>query len=224
MGIVDHHRIADIQSAAPIFFRNEIVGSTSTIIAGLYDEADVPIPPSIAGILLAGLISDTVLFRSPTSTPRDRRIASELAAAAGVDVEEFGSEIFAVASDLSGRSLRDILTTDLKEFRIDDVPFAVAYMETVHERRVSEIREQLLAEMKALRAGRGYASVILMVVDIIHSQTEILVVGMEKEVAEALGERLASPHSIIMGGVMSRKKQVVPILPQVARKFKASIE
>jgi manganese-dependent inorganic pyrophosphatase len=224
MGIVDHHRIADIQSAAPIFFRNEIVGSTSTIIAGLYDEADVPIPPSIAGILLAGLISDTVLFRSPTSTPRDRRIAFELATAAGVDVEEFGSEIFAVASDLSGRSLRDILTTDLKEFRIDDVPFGIAYMETVHERRVSEIREQLLEEMKALRARRGYASVILMVVDVVHSQTEILVVGMESDVAEALGEQLASPHSVIIGGVMSRKKQVVPILPRLARSFRTRFE
>jgi manganese-dependent inorganic pyrophosphatase len=221
LGIVDHHRIADIQSAAPIFFCNEIVGSTGTIVAGLFDEAGIPLPPSMAGILLGGLIADTVLFRWPTSTPRDQRVARELASIAQVDVEELGSEIFAVASDLSGRSPREILTTDFKEFRIDDNPFAVGYLETVHKRRIDEIRDQLLAEMMALRAEKGYAALLFLAVDVVHSQTEILVVGMEQEVSETIGERLASPHSIMMGGVMSRKKQVVPILPRVARLRKA---
>jgi manganese-dependent inorganic pyrophosphatase len=219
-GIVDHHRIADIQSAGPIFFRNEIVGSTSTIIVGLYDEAGMTIPSPIAGILLGGLIADTVLLRSPTTTPRDRRVAGELAAIAGVDVDGFGNEIFSVASDLSGRSARDILTTDLKEFRIEDTPFAVAYIETLHKRRVDEIREALLAEMISYRGERGYASLLLMVVDIVHSQTEILVVGMEDVIATALDQPLASAHSIIVGGVMSRKKQVVPTLPRVARAWR----
>ncbi len=218
LGIVDHHRIADIQSAAPILFRNEIVGSTSTIIAGLYDEAGIPLPPPIAGILLGGLISDTVLFRSPTSTPRDRRVAAELAQLAQVDPDELGRELFAVASDLSKRSPREILTTDFKEFRIDDLPFAVGYMETLHKGHVDAMREELLDQMKVLRAERGYVSLLFMVVDIAHSQTEILIAGMEREVAEALGERLVSPHSVIVGGVMSRKKQVVPILPRLARR------
>lgn len=224
LGIVDHHRIADIQSAAPIFFRNEIVGSTSTIIAGLFDEAGIPISPPIAGILLGGLVTDTVLFRSPTSTPRDRRVAHELAAIAGVDVQQFGQEIFAVASDLSGRSPREILTTDFKEFRIEDALFAVGYMETVHKRRVDEIRDQLVAEMQTLRAEKGYATLLFMVVDVVHSQTEILIAGMEKQVAEAFDQRLVSPHSIMMGGVMSRKKQIVPVLPRVARQWKMSHE
>ncbi len=222
LGIIDHHRIADIQSAAPILFRNEIVGSTSTIIAGLFHEAHIAIPPPVAGILLGGLITDTVLLRSPTSTPRDQRVANELAAITGVDVEEFGHEIFAVASDLSSRSPRELLTTDFKEFRIDDTLFAVGYMETVHKRRVDEIHDQLLAEMEVFRARKGYASFLFVVVDVVHSQTEILVVGMEREVAEALGEPLVTPHSIVIGGVMSRKKQIVPILPHVARKWKAS--
>jgi manganese-dependent inorganic pyrophosphatase len=220
LGIVDHHRIADIQSAAPILFRNEIVGSTSTILAGLFDEAGIPIPPPIAGILLSGLVTDTVLFRSPTSTPRDRRVAHELADIAGVEVEALGRDIFAVASDLSDRSPREVLTTDFKEFRIDDVPFAIGYLETVHKRRIDEIRDELLAEMKALRAERGYACLLFMVVDIVHSQTEIMIVGLENEVAEILGQPLDSPHSLTMGGVMSRKKQVVPILPRLARRWK----
>lgn len=221
LGIIDHHRIADIQSAAPILFRNEIVGSTSTIIAGLFDEAGLPVPPPIAGILLGGLITDTVLFRSPTSTPRDEHVARRLAAIAGVDLQELGQEIFAVASDLSGRSPREILTTDLKEYRIDDTRFAVGYMETVHRRRVDEIREQLVGEMKIIRAESGFASLIFMVVDIVHSQTEILIVGMEQQVAETFGQDLVSANSITIGGIMSRKKQVIPTLPRVARQWKS---
>lgn len=137
-------------------------------------------------------------------------------------MEGFGQEIFAVASDLSGRGPREILATDFKEFRIDDTSFAVGYMETVHKRRVDEIRDGLLAEMKAIRADKGYAALLFMVVDVVHSQTEILITSMEEEVAEDLGQRLASPHSVMIGGVMSRKKQVVPILPRIARQRKIS--
>lgn len=217
LGIVDHHRLADIQSAAPIFFRNEIVGSTSTIITSLFAEAEFAISPSMAGILLGGVITDTVLFRSPTSTPRDERAAHKLASIAGLSVERFGREVFEVASDLSKRSPREILTTDFKEFRVEGTRFGVGYLETVHKRRVDEVHAQLLAEMKALRASEGYATLLLMVVDIVHSETEILIAGMENEVAAALGQPLATAHSVIVGGVMSRKKQIVPILPRLAR-------
>lgn len=217
LGIIDHHRIADIQSAAPVYFRNETVGSTSTIIAGLYREAGVAIPPPIAGILLGGVITDTVLFRSPTSTPRDEEVAHELAALSGLDPEEFGREIFSVVSDLSGRSLREIVTTDFKEFRIEEMPFAIGYLETVHRRRVDEIRDDLLTEMRVLRGEKGYAALLFMVVDIVQGQTEILIAGMEETVAEALGAPLTTPHSVTIEGVMSRKKQVVPVLPRIAR-------
>lgn len=217
LGIVDHHRIADIQTGAPIFFRNEIVGSTSTLIAGLFGEGNIPIRPAIAGILLGGIITDTVLLRSPTSTPRDQRVAEELAAIAGVDMAGFGHQIFARVSDLTSRTPRQILTTDFKEYRIDDQPFAISYMETVQKRQVDQVRDDLLAGMQALRAEKGYASLLLIIVDIVHNQTEILIDGMENEIAEALGEPLISPHSVTMSGVVSRKKQIVPILPRVAQ-------
>jgi manganese-dependent inorganic pyrophosphatase len=217
LGIVDHHRIADIQTGAPIFFRNEIVGSTSTLIAALFREEGIPVPPPIAGILLGGIVTDTVLLRSPTSTPRDQRVASDLAITAGVDMAEFGHDIFAQVSDLSGRLPRQILTTDFKEYRIDEQPFAIGYMETVHKRQVDQIRDDLLAEMQALRNAKGYASLLFIVVDIVHSQTEILIDGMENEVAQALDEPLFSSHSVIMNGVVSRKKQIVPILPQIVQ-------
>jgi manganese-dependent inorganic pyrophosphatase len=221
LGIIDHHRIADIQTSSPILFRNEIVGSTSTIVAEMYEESAVPIPPSMAGILLGGLVTDTVLFRSPTSTVRDQRVAHRLAAIASLDITAFGHEIFAVASDLAGRAPRDIVTTDFKEFRIDDHLFAIGYMETVHKRQVEEMRKELIEEMRLLRAERGYASLLLMVVDVIHGETEILIAGMEEAAAEALGQSLASPHSVVMAGVMSRKKQVVPILPRLVHVAKA---
>jgi manganese-dependent inorganic pyrophosphatase len=217
LGIVDHHRIADIQTGAPIFFRNEIVGSTSTLIAGLFEEAGIPIPPAVAGILLGGVITDTVLLRSPTSTLRDRRVAEQLAATAGVDMTEFGREIFARVSDLTGRTPLQILTTDFKEYRIEEQSFAIGYMETVHKRQVDQIRDDLLTEMQALRGRKGYASLLLIVVDIVHNQTEVFIDGMESEVAEALGEPLLSPHSIIMSGIVSRKKQIVPVLPRVVQ-------
>ena len=220
LGVIDHHRIADIQTAAPILFRNEIVGSTSTIVAGLFDEAAIALPPSMAGILLGGLITDTVLFRSPTCTPRDRRVAERLAAIASLDIEAYGHDIFAVASDLTGRAPRQIITTDFKEFRVEDHLYAIGYMETVHRRQVDEIREDLLEEMKLLRAERGYGSVLLMVVDLAHSETEILIAGMEQAVADALGQPLATPQSVVVGGVMSRKKQVVPILPRLVQPLK----
>ena len=220
LGIVDHHRLADIQTATPIFFRNDIVGSTSTMLAGLFDEADIPIPPPIAGILLAGLITDTVLFRSPTTTPQDRRVAEKLARIAGVEVEAFGSDIFSVASDLSGRAPHDIITTDFKEFRIDDTPFGVGYLETVHKQRVDEIRAGLLTEMQRLRGERGYASLLFMIVDIVRGETEILIQGLEGAVAEALARPLETPHSVVVPSVLSRKKSIVPILPLVARSWK----
>ena len=138
-----------------------------------------------------------------------------------MEVEAFGSDIFAVASDLSGRTPHQIITTDFKEFRIDDAPFAVGYLETVHKQRVDEIRDGLLAEMQAIRNQKGYASLLLMIVDIVHAETEILVEGMEQAVAEALGQPLLAPHTVIVGGVLSRKKQIVPILPIVARRWKS---
>ena len=118
-------------------------------------------------------------------------------------------------------ALARFLTTDLKEYRIDETRFAVGYMETVHRRRVDEIRDQLVDEMKIIRAESGFAALLFMVVDIVHSQTEILIVGMEQQIAETFGQNLVSPNSITIVGIMSRKKQVIPVLPRVARQWKS---
>ena len=221
LGIVDHHRIADIQTAVPILFRNDIVGSTSTIIAGLL-RGGRPRHPALDR-------------RHPAGRPDHRYRALSLAnhhaarPAAwprcwprwpGWMWKPLAAMFFSVASDLSGRTPREIVTTDFKEFRIDEVPFAIGYLETVHKQRVDEIRDGLLAEMQAIRDQKGYASLLLMIVDIVHGETEILIQGMEQAVAEALGQSLVAPHTVIVGGVLSRKKQIVPILPIVARRWR----
>jgi len=215
LGIIDHHRIADVQTPSPIFFRNEVVGASSTIIAGLYWESGIPIPPPMAGILLGGIITDTVAFRSPTCTSRDREVGRHLAELAGVDLDEFAEEIFAVASDLAGRSLRDVLTTDFKEFAVEGARFGIGYMETTDRSQVDAVQEALIAEMSRLRDDRGYAVMLFIVVDVRRDESEILIAGQEEAVAEAFGQELAVPHSIVLAGVVSRKKQVVPLLPRI---------
>lgn len=215
LGIIDHHRVADIQTTLPILFRNEAVGATCTILTSMYGEANIPIPRPMAGIMLGAILTDTVLLRSPTSTPRDRKTADYLAGIAGVEVEEFGEEMFAVALDLSGRTPSDILMSDFKEFLLAGEKYGVGYLETASKAKVDELADELLAEMRRLRAERGYVTVLLIAVDIPHAQTEILISGQELAVAEAFGQELATPHSIILPGVMSRKKQVVPILPKI---------
>jgi manganese-dependent inorganic pyrophosphatase len=215
LGIIDHHRIADVQTPLPVFFRNEVVGASSTIIAGLYWESGIPIPPPMAGILLGGILTDTVAFRSPTCTPRDREVGRHLAELAGVDLDEFAEAIFAVASDLTERSLRDVLTTDFKEFTVDGARFGIGYMETTDRSRVDAVQEELIAEMNRLRDDRGYAVMLFIVVDIRRDESEIFIAGQERAVAEAFEQELALPHSIVLPGVVSRKKQVVPLLPHI---------
>jgi manganese-dependent inorganic pyrophosphatase len=215
LGIIDHHRIADVHTPAPIFFRNEVIGATSTIIAALYWESGIPIPPSIAGILLGGILTDTVAFRSPTCTPRDQEVGRHLAELAGVDLDEYAEEIFAVASNLSGRSLRQVLTTDFKEFIVDGARFGIGYLETTDRSQVDTVQDQLLIEMEKIRTDRGYAVMLFIVVDIRRDESEILIAGQEEAVAEAFAQKLASPHSIVLPGVVSRKKQVVPVLPYI---------
>lgn len=215
LGIIDHHRIADVHTPQPIFFRNEVLGATATIIAGLYWESGIPIPPPMAGILLGGILTDTVAFRSPTCAPRDREVGHHLAELAGVGLDEFAEEIFAVASDLTGRSLREVLTTDFKEFTVDDARFGIGYMETTDRSQVDAVRDEMVAEMKRLRTDRDYATMLFIVVDIRREQSEILIAGQEEAVAEAFEQELVSSHLIVLPGVISRKKQVVPVLPHI---------
>ena len=215
IGIIDHHRVYDVRTDTPVYVRIEPLGSSNTIIYKLYRENMVQIPKPIAGIMLGAILTDTILFKSPTSTEEDRRAAEVLAQRAGVDLNELGKTLLAATSDVAEKRPRELLLADLKEFTLGNLRFAISSVETVNAAAVAAERPQLLAEMRTLQRERGYASVMLMVIDIAHERTELLVQGYEREVAEAFGRPLENGHRIEVPGVLSRKKQVVPLLPAI---------
>lgn len=217
LGIIDHHRIADVHTQKPIMFRADPVGCTGTIIAGLYHEAGVAIPREVAGLLLAGLLYDTLILRSPTCTPRDERVAAELAEITGEDIEKYGQEIFAAAAaDLNARSAENLLTADFKEFTVRDVKFAIGTVETASPATIEKRSPELLQTMQQLSRERAYASFLFMIVDIINMRCHLLIYGGEAEVARVLGVPLeADKHSVIVEDLVSRKKQLVPLLSRI---------
>ncbi len=223
LGIIDHHRIADVHTNKPIMFRADPVGCTGTIVVGLYHEAGIAIPREVAGLLLAGLLYDTLILRSPTCTLRDERVAAELAAITGEDIEQFGQAIFTeAAAHLSERSAEDLLTADFKEFTVGDARFAIGTVETASPAAIEKRIPELLSTMRRLAQERGYTSFLFMIVDIIHMRCHLLISGAEQAVAEALGRPLeADGHSLIVEGLVSRKKQLVPLLPRIQARLTA---
>jgi manganese-dependent inorganic pyrophosphatase len=217
LGIIDHHRIADVHTNKPIMFRADPVGCTGTIITGLYREAGIAIPHEAAGLLLAGLLYDTLILRSPTCTPRDEQAAAELAEITGEHIEQYGQEIFAAAaSDLNERTARELLTADFKEFTVRDTKFAIGTVETASPSTIEKRSQELLQTMQQLAQERDYASFLFMIVDIINMRCHLLISGGEYAVAEALGVPLEPDgHSVIVEGLVSRKKQLVPLLSRI---------
>src|SRR6266446_1116715 len=217
LGIIDHHRIADVHTNKPIMFRADPVGCTGTIITGLYREAGIAIPHEAAGLLLAGLLYDTLILRSPTCTPRDEQVAAELAEIAGEDIEQYGQEIFAAAAtDLNTRTAEALLTSDFKEFTVGDTTFAIGTVETASPEAIENRRDELLQTMQRLAQERGYSVFLFMIVDIINMYCHLLIWGGEHAVAEVLGVPLEPDgHSVVVDGLVSRKKQLVPLLPRI---------
>ncbi len=217
LGIIDHHRIADVHTSRPIMFRAEPVGCTGTIIVGLYHEAGVEISREAAGLMLAGLLYDTLILRSPTCTPRDERVAEELAQITGEDIEQYGQEIFAAAAaDLAQRDGEALLTADFKEFTVRDAKFAIGTVETASPATIEKRSDELLSIMQRLAHQRGYASFLFMIVDIINMQCTLLIAGGEQAVATALNSRLEQDgHTVVVEGLVSRKKQLVPLLNRI---------
>jgi manganese-dependent inorganic pyrophosphatase len=217
LGIIDHHRIADVHTNKPIMFRADPVGCTGTIIVGLYHEAGMTIPREVAGLLLAGLLYDTLILRSPTSTARDERVAAELAEITGEDIEQYGQELFAAAAaDLSARSPESLLTADFKEFAVGDKKFAIGTVETASPATIEKSTPELLSTMQSLAQERGYSSFLFMIVDIINMQCRLLVWGGERAVADVLRAPLeADGHTLVVDDLVSRKKQLVPLLGRI---------
>lgn len=218
VGVIDHHRVADFQTRTPPFMRLEPVGATSTIVAKLFVEAGISIPGSIAGVLLSGILADTLLFRGPTSTDEDRRVAKMLAERAEVDIDELGSTILSLASDLSDRSPQDVVMADFKDFRSDGQLIGIGTFETAGSDKVLSRRNEILDAMMNVRE-QGYTSVLFAIIDILKERTTILISGNAAAVAETFGAELESENTIVVPGILSRKKNIVPLLPEMVRRI-----
>ena len=208
--IIDHHRLADIQTTNPIYVRNEPVGSTNTIIAAMFQERGLLPSEKMAGMMAAAILSDTVMFKSPTCTSRDVRMAERLARIANVSLEELGKEIFS-ASAGGDKSAEDLLFTDYKEFHIAGHDLAVSQITCVDSPRMLERKDEFLACMEKKMREKGVSMFILMLTDVLLEGTQILYIGDGDIVAQAFG---VSPknNTVFLPGVMSRKKQVIPML------------
>ncbi|MBR7081707.1 MAG: putative manganese-dependent inorganic diphosphatase [Oscillospiraceae bacterium] len=210
--IIDHHRLADIQTTSPISFRNEPVGSTATIIAEMYQERGLMPNEKLAGLIAAAIVSDTVMFKSPTATLIDQRMAERMARIAKVSLDDLGREIFS-ASMGGDKSVETLLFTDFKTFHIADRDFGVNQITCVEAKHMLERKEEFLDIMRKTAEKRGYAFMILMLTDILAEGSHILYIGDEDIIAHAFGADVdVRDHAFFLPGVVSRKKQVIPML------------
>lgn len=216
--IIDHHRVGDLQTLSPIYFRNEPVGSTSTLVAEGFLVNRVALTKSLAGLLLSGIITDTMIFKSPTTTDKDRRVAEVLASLAGLDPVEWGRQVFEKSLPGENQSDEELLCEDLKEYVSGNTTFAISQIETVDLARINQRRDLLLQTMDDLCHRKGYAFMCLMVTDIMKEGTELLVAGERHAVAEQAFGQGPLHGSVFLQGIMSRKKQVVPVIYEVLRK------
>jgi manganese-dependent inorganic pyrophosphatase len=214
--IIDHHRLGDIQTGNPIFFKNEPVGSTSTIIANMYFNEGIRPSQGIAGIMCAAILSDTLKFMSPTCTYTDKMTAERLAEIAGINIEAFSAEMFKAGSTLKGRKIPDIVRGDLKDYLLGSLRVGIGQVYTQDLETLASLRDKILEEMDSVQKEFGFGIVMLLVTDILNKGSEMLVSGPQsKLVAEAFNQEIVN-HSLYLAGVVSRKKQVLPKLATVS--------
>ncbi|MBP2666517.1 MAG: putative signal transduction protein with domain containing protein [Firmicutes bacterium] len=216
--IIDHHRLGGLETGEPIFIRHDPVGSTSTIVASMHWHRNVEMPQAIAGVLLAGILSDTLLFKSPTSTPQDVEMAERLALVAGVGVQEFGMAVVRAGSRFNGIEPEEIIRYDLKEFQISDYRVSISQISVMDAADMLANRwEELSGALSTVRQKEGYDLALLMVTDIMQETTHLLHAGRPVSLLRrAFGEE-STDTTFVLPGTMSRKKQVVPPLVEAAR-------
>lgn len=215
--IIDHHRLGGLETGEPIFIRHEPVGSTATIVANMFWHRGVAIPDTVAGLLQAAVISDTVLFKSPTATAKDRETAARLAAQTGLDSQTFGLAMLRAGSALASLSPAEVVRSDLKEFQIGEYRVAIGQIAVMDPAELLAARAGLREEMEALGRREGYDLVVLMVTDIVGEGSHLVHAGQATGLlTEAFG-RGGGDGVLYLPGVMSRKKQVVPPLVEAVR-------
>lgn len=218
--IIDHHRIADVQTGTPIYFRNEPVGSTSTIIGSIFFENGIRPSKKTAGLLCAAIISDTLLFRSPTCTSVDKMILKRLAQIADLDVDKFAKEMFKAGTSLKDRTAEDLFHQDFKVFNLNELKIGVSQINTMDMESFLPVKDDMTKLMESKVVKEGFNVLIFMLTDILNEGSEIMVAGPDKEiVSKAFNSRIPG-NSIFLPGILSRKKQVIPPLTSAISNMK----
>ena len=217
--IIDHHRLGGIQTSEPIYTHAEPVGCTATIVANMHWHRDIDIPQSIAGLLLSAILSDTVLFKSPTCTPYDKKTAERLAEIAGVDIQEYGMAMLKAGSGIGDMTPMEIAKNDLKEFTIGDYRIIVSQISVMDTKEVMDLEPQLIEAMTTICEKEGFDMSLVMVTDILEEATYLLYAGSPKTLIGEAFKKDASGTHVYLPGVMSRKKQIIPPLSEAVKRI-----
>lgn len=209
--IIDHHRLGSLETMSPVFFRNQPLGCTSTIVYQMYREQGIEIESKIAGLLLSAILSDTLMFRSPTCTTVDEAAAKELAAIAKVEINQHANAMFRAGCNFRSKTTEEIFYQDFKIFHVQEVYFGVAQISAVSREELIELKEKMLAYMKQVLVDKKLDMVYIMLTDILRETTELLCAGEESEkLAEHAYHMKPENGSVVLKGVVSRKKQLIP--------------
>ena len=211
--IIDHHRLGSLETVSPVYFRNQPLGCTSTIIYQMYQEQRVEIPKEIAGLLLSAIISDTLMFRSPTCTPLDKSVAKRLAEVADVDIEDHAKKMFRAGSDFKNKTTEEIFYQDFKIFHTEDCDFGVAQISAMSGEELEQIGEQLRPFLPQVLGEKRLNMVYVMLTDILEESSKIIFAGEDagKILAHAF-KKQEDADGILLDGIISRKKQMIPTL------------
>lgn len=212
--VVDHHRIANFETTDPLYFRAEPVGCTTTILLKLFKENGVEVPANIAGIMLSAIISDSLLFKSPTCTEQDVQAAHELAGIAGIDAEEYGLAMLKAGADLSNKTLEDLISLDSKEFEAGVHRFEVAQVNAIDVNEVMGRQNELEILMNEVIEKKGLDLFVFAVTDILNNDSVAIVLGKRAGIIETAFKSSVVDNRVLLPGVVSRKKQIVPVITE----------
>ncbi|MGO4547151.1 manganese-dependent inorganic pyrophosphatase [Paenibacillus sp. 2TAB23] len=212
--VIDHHRIANFETSAPLYFRAEPVGCTATILNKLYKENGVEIRKEIAGLMLSAIISDSLLFKSPTCTEQDVAAARELAEIAGVDADSYGLDMLKAGADLSDKTIAQLISLDAKEFSMGSYKVEIAQVNAVDTNDVLSRQAELEAALNDIIATKGLDLFLLVVTDILNNDSVALALGAQAAAVEKAYNVTLSDSKAVLKGVVSRKSQIVPVLTE----------
>lgn len=211
--IIDHHRLGSLETMSPVYFRNQPLGCTSTIIYQIYQEKGVEIPKQIAGLLLSAIISDTLMFRSPTCTSVDKKAAEDLAQIAQIDIEEHAKNMFRAGSDFQNKTTEEIFYQDFKVFHTNDCEFGVAQISAMSREELDKLGEQLRPFMKEVLGEKKLDMVYVMLTDILEESSKVIFDGNEAgRILSYAFKKAEDEQGILLPGIVSRKKQLIPQL------------